>query len=410
MSNMLARLLTGCLSVALTLVVGLPPSAAAIAAATGTSTPTASPQPPRPAGPAVGGRLLTSPGVVVARRPGVPALPRADAKAFVVADLESGEVLAAKAAHRRLRPASTLKVLTSLAVLPYVEPSDVYVATQEDAAVVGSKVGLYPGGRYTVEQLFRTMIIASGNDSARALAMAAGGVRPTIRRMNKTAESLQALDTTAVNPTGLDARGQFSSAYDLALFGRAAMANARMRAYATMVSTTLPNRQQERALERKRKNGAPGPKRRPTYEVWTINRLLLNYRGAIGLKTGWTTLAGGTYIGVARRRGHTLLVTVMGSRGDSWQTAATLLNWGFSAVGTAEPVGELVNPVTPTPTPTPTATPERTAVGAGDARPSATAGEQPTRRLTWPVLALVGLAVPVAVMRANARRRRRRRA
>lgn len=408
MTRRLTHLPLGTL-VAITLVVGVSVPAAATGQPSPTSPAAGSPAPKPPTtGSAVGGRLLASPGIVVSPGPGTPRLPVIGARAFLVADLDTGEVLAAKAAHRRLRPASTLKVLTALAVLPHVDRRDIYVARDGDAAVEGSKVGLYPGGRYSVEQLFRSMVIASGNDSAHALANAGGGVPRTVRRMNAVADRLQAKDTTAVNPTGLDAPRQFSSAYDLALIGRAGMQNRYIRGYATMIRTRLPDRVRQRG----KGGAAQRAATRPTYEVWTINRLLLNYRGAIGLKTGYTTQAGGTYIGVARRGGHTLLVSVLHSRGESWEASAALLNWGFRAVGRSAPVGRLVEPVSSTPAPSvaPTTSPGTTVDEKQHAKPATNEGQAGSSALPlWPLALLLGLAVPLGLLRARARRLQQRR-
>ncbi|MGH8867819.1 MAG: D-alanyl-D-alanine carboxypeptidase family protein, partial [Actinomycetes bacterium] len=274
----------------------------------------------------VGGELLSGSGVVVDAGADAPALPTVKAKAYVVADAETGEVLAARAPHAPYRPASTLKVLTALTLLPELPPDSEYVARDEDARAEGSRVGLVPDHTYTVHQLFQGLLMVSGNDAASAVANAAGGLRPTVRKMNAMADHLQAYDTTAVNSSGLDAPGQFSSAYDLALLGRAALAEERLRQYTTATKATFPG------------------KGKKTYEIWTINRLLYNFDGTIGVKTGWTTKARGTYIGAARRGGRTLIATVMHTEDDSWQDSERLLRWGFHAAGTVEPVGALVGP------------------------------------------------------------------
>ena len=171
----------------------------------------------------VGGAALASTGLVL-DAPGATALPKLSAASFLLADLDTGEVLAARNPHGHLRPASTLKVLTALTLLPQLNPDSVYKARSEDANAEGSRVGVVPEATYTVHQLFQGMFLMSGNDAASALANAAGGHRETVARMSALAKSLGALDTTVRNPSGLDAPGQFSSAYDLALLGRAGLA------------------------------------------------------------------------------------------------------------------------------------------------------------------------------------------
>ncbi len=277
---------------------------------------------------AVGGDKLAGQGLVV-DAPGSAPMPAVKAASWVLADLETGEVLAAKNPHGRFRPASTLKILTALTVLPSLDPDTTYVAQWEDANAEGSRVGLVPDATYTVRNLLEALILVSGNDAAMALANAAGGLAPTVEKMNATAKSLGALDTRAVNPSGLDAPGQLSSAYDLAVLSRAAMAREDFRAYTGTVKTQFPG-----------KMPRPG-KVRKTYEIYTQDRLLLNYRGAIGIKTGWTTKARGTFVGAATRGGRTLVATVMHTDQQSWREAASLLTWGFRNAAKASPVGTL---------------------------------------------------------------------
>ena len=229
--------------------------------------------------------VVAVPALPAAAAPAPKPLPRLSAASYLLADLETGEVLAARNPHGRLRPASTLKVLTALTVLPVLDPESVYTAAFEDANVDGSKVGIVPDATYTVHQLFEAMFLMSGNDAANALANAAGGVAETVAAMNATAHELGALDTTAVNPSGLDAPRQFTSAYDLALIARAALERDDFRAYATTMKSDFPG-----------KATKPG-KRRKTFEISTQNKLVLNYDGAIGVKNGWTTKARGTSSG-----------------------------------------------------------------------------------------------------------------
>ena len=134
---------------------------------------------------------------------------------------ESGDVLAAKNAHAKLRPASTLKTLTAITLLPRLNLHDTYRVRWEDAHVTGSAVGIVPGSRYTIDQLFYGLMLPSGNDAARALASANGGLPVTVRQMNaKAAVARRQVTRSAVNPTGLDAPGQHTSAFDLAIFAR----------------------------------------------------------------------------------------------------------------------------------------------------------------------------------------------
>lgn len=292
---------------------------------------------------AVGGELLSRAGTQVQPRTGAPDLPDGlSAKSWIIADAETGEVLAAKNAHRQRAPASTLKMLLAVTLLEQLDRDDVYRADSEDLAQMGegsSAVGVTDGQTYTVEDLWHGVFLASGNDAAYSLAAMNGGVEKTVREMNERAEELQAYDTHVVNPDGYDADGQVSSAYDLTLIAREGMQNADFREYAATVTAEFP--------------GEGSGKNRETYEIQSTNRLLTGtdgleaYEGLAGIKNGYTSEAGSTFTGVAERDGQVLLVTVMDPRGDGlevYREAADLLDWGFEASGMVDPVGDLVAP------------------------------------------------------------------
>jgi serine-type D-Ala-D-Ala carboxypeptidase (penicillin-binding protein 5/6) len=274
--------------------------------------------------------MLGTTGVVVQRLPGAPALPGGlDMGSWLVADADTGEVLAAKAPHERFLPASTLKTLTAVTLIPRLSPTQVQKASYTDVSVDGSKVGLVTGYPYTVDMLFTALLVVSGNDAADALAEAAGGIPHTVALMNAEAKHLQALDTVARTPSGLDAPGESSSAYDLALIAREGLSMPAFRHYIGTVHATVP---------------AP---RRRHFEIYTHNRLLTSYRGDIGVKNGYTVAAGGTYVGAATRGGHTIIVTLMHANPNFWSQARELLDWGFAAEGKVVPVGTLVAPADP---------------------------------------------------------------
>ncbi|MFG1814656.1 D-alanyl-D-alanine carboxypeptidase family protein [Kribbella sp. NPDC049174] len=304
-----------------------------------------------PQGP-VGGDLLTTKPTVVADGATPPAV---QASAYVVADIDTGEVLAAKAPHAKLRPASTLKTLTALVLLPRLKKSDVVTGTDADAGIEGSKVGVYPGLRYSVDLLFEGMFLASGNDAVHALcAHDQGGVKGTIQRMNQKAKEIGALDTTVTDPTGLDADGQYSSAYDLALFAKAGLARPDFAEYASTKYTAFPN------------VGNKG-----TYQVANQNKLLFNYDGALGVKTGYTTLARNTFVGAARRNGHTLVVTLMNAPHGITEDATNLLSWTFKNYDQLNPVGTLVKPAAP---------PPKTAAGPAEKKTDSGTAQPPRSR------------------------------
>ncbi|WP_433251917.1 D-alanyl-D-alanine carboxypeptidase family protein [Streptosporangium sp. CA-135522] len=282
----------------------------------------------------VGGTQLGERGVVAPA--GVKAPPKTAAKAYVIADAETGEVLAAKDPHGRYLPASTLKALTALTLIPKLDKSQKVKPSTRAVNEEGSAVGLVSKPIYTVQDLFKALLLVSGNDCAMALAEANGGVAKTLQEMNAEAKRLQAFDTVAKTPSGLDKPGQSSSAYDLALIARAGLANDDFQRY---ISTKTDK--------------FPAPK--GYYEIGNHNKLLWRYKGMIGVKNGWTSKALGSFVGAARRNGHTIIVSIMRHDGYFWDEVADLLDWGFATRGKTAPVGRLVDPV-PEAAPLPTAT------------------------------------------------------
>jgi D-alanyl-D-alanine carboxypeptidase (penicillin-binding protein 5/6) len=156
-------------------------------------------------------------------------------------------------------------------------------------------------------------------------------VAETLQAMNAEARVLQAYDTHAVTPSGLDGPGETTSAYDLALIAQAAFKISAFRHYITQASTEVP---------------AKGHRH---FQIQSHNDLLTTYRGDIGGKNGYTVAAQATYVGAARRHGQTIVVSLMHAYPNWPPMARALLNWGFKANGKVSPVGKLVQPVPPAP-------------------------------------------------------------
>lgn len=289
----------------------------------------------------IGGALLTGSDVIVDPGPSADPLPDVPVSAWVLADLDTGAILAAKAPHVQRPPASVLKTLTALTLSERLDPEVVYTTTYDDVAVEGSRVGLVENATYTVRELFLCLMMQSGNDCASALAQANGGLELTVAQMNEEAQRLQAYDTVAVNPSGLPAEGQVSSAYDLALFAREGLSRPDFFEYVnTRVIEDFPGYMPEE----------PGDPR-PTMPIATQNPLFIQgYEGAIGVKTGWTTEAGRTFVGAAERGGTSLVVTLLNIDGEIYPSASALLDWGFANIDAVTPVGYLVDPVDVAPT------------------------------------------------------------
>ncbi|MDX2560846.1 D-alanyl-D-alanine carboxypeptidase [Streptomyces sp. TX20-6-3] len=275
-------------------------------------------------------------GTQVQPLPGAPDLPSLSALSWVVADASSGEVLAARNAHRKLPPASTLKALFALTALPRHEPSEQHTVADSELTGIGdgsSLVGVKEGYTYKVSDLWNGVFLSSGNDAVHVLAAMNGGWESMTRQMQEKARSLGALDTQVVSPDGYDAPGQVSSAYDLAVFGRAGLQDP---AFVRYCSTRY----------------ADFPAGSWSYGIANTNRLLTGangvdrYPGLIGIKNGYTSNAGNTLISAARRGDRTLVVSVMNPQSGGglavYEEARELLDWGFEAADRVQPVGSLL--------------------------------------------------------------------
>src|SRR6185312_5770237 len=276
----------------------------------------------------VGGDALGGCGIVAA--PNTPPLPGdVSAEAWLVADLDSGAVIAAKDPHGRHRPASIIKVLVAMASINALNLNKSVPGTADDAAAEGTKVGVEEGGVFTVNQLLHGLLMHSGNDAAHALSMQLGGMQQALEKINVLAAKLGGQDTRAASPSGLDAPGMSTSAYDIGLFYRYAWQNP---TFADIVAT--------------RTFDFPGHGDHPGYELENDNQLLYQYPGALGGKTGYTDDAGQTFVGAANHDGRRLVAVLLrGTRVPiaPWEQAAHLLDYGFAtAPGTK--VGTLVAP------------------------------------------------------------------
>jgi D-alanyl-D-alanine carboxypeptidase (penicillin-binding protein 5/6) len=246
----------------------------------------------------------------------------------VVADLDTGDIIAARDPHGRHRPASIIKVLIAIESLKDLPIHKVVAGTQDDANAEGTKVGVGENGFYSINDLLHGLLMHSGNDAAHALAMQLGGMDTAVQKINDLAGKLGGHDTRAATPSGLDGPGMSTSAYDIGLFYRFAWQNP---AFADIVATRsfdFPGR------------GDVG------YPVENDNQLLYNYPGAMGGKTGYTDDAGQTFVGAANHDGRRLMAVLMrGTRQPiaPWEQAAHLLDYGFAtAPGTK--VGTLIEP------------------------------------------------------------------
>ncbi|MGC4858413.1 D-alanyl-D-alanine carboxypeptidase family protein [Micromonospora sp. DT41] len=357
-------------------------------------------RPPRPTPPpdvpeqrTVGGAGLATSGLVVPAGVGAP--PAITATSWLVADLDTGQVLGGCGPHEYGTPASVQKLLLAATMMPRLDPKQTVTVTAADMNIEpgSSAVGLVEGGRYTIETIWLGLLLNSGNEAANALARLGGGsdgAAGGVRAMNEEAHRLGALQTHAVTPSGLDAKGQFTSAYDLALIARACFAQPTFRRYALTDQTAIP---------------AQPAQRTKGFQIQNENQLIYRYPGALGGKTGFTDLARHTYVGAAERGGRRLVVTLLGAEPApmrGWEQGAALLDWGFSLPRDAA-VGRLVEPseLTATPSAAPSAL-----AAPGAPRPAAASGPHPGAGWLWLVTAVSGAGVLVLLGGLLWRRRR----
>ena len=268
-----------------------------------------SPAAPKPA--------ARQPLLVDGRRLGTRPRRRIAAKSAILIEARTGRVLYARYPNRRLPVASTTKVMTALLAIEHLRPERRVTIHPKVARVQPFREGLRPGERVPVWKLLYGLMLYSGNDDALALAHATSGTRKGfLALMNARADELGLEHTHYTSPSGVIDRGNYSTAWDLAALSRHAMADPRFRA---LVRTRV-----------KRVRWAA-----PTFSKIYVNKnpLLGTYRGADGIKTGWTSKAGSCIVASARRGGTRLIAVVLGARGSAAVEARRLLDHGFRHVG-----------------------------------------------------------------------------
>lgn len=263
--------------------------------------------------------------------------PDVAARAAVLMNPDTGEILFAKEPRLRLPPASTTKVLTALVALERLNLNAQVPVSPQAASAPPSRIGLHAGEAALTQDLLYGLMLKSGNDAAETLAEAAGGsVAGFAELMNVRAWQIGARDSHFVNPHGLPNEDHYTTAYDLALIFRQAMIHP---LFADIVRT------RSAALRVESGRGFYGDWR--MVPVHNTNRLLASYEGARGGKTGFTVKARRCFVGEADRGGVRLIVAILNSPNSStlWQDARNLLDYGFARYGLAPP------PDRPEPTP-----------------------------------------------------------
>lgn len=253
-----------------------------------------------------------------------PAKPQIQARAAVLIDTRTQEVIYAKNPHLRLPPASTTKVLTALLAMEHLQMNRKVRVSPGAANTPPSRIGLRAGERLMAQDLLYGLLLKSGNDAGEVVAEAvSGSVSRFAKLMNQRARKMGARNTHFRNPHGLPAEGHYSSAYDLAVIFRKAMRNP---LFAEIVRTHRASLRIDSPYE------AEGWR---TVAVRNSNRLLGVYAGARGGKTGYTRKAKRCFVGEAARGNTRLVVAVLGSPNSStlWSDVETLFDYGFAKRG-----------------------------------------------------------------------------
>ncbi len=282
--------------------------------------------------PAAAGGSASRPEVATSTEPSVdPSVNlNLNCRAAVLMEASTGEILYAQNPDEALPPASVTKIMTLLLVMEAMDRGELswetpVTASAHACSMGGSQIYLKEGETMSARDLIKSVVIASANDAALALAeQVAGSEAAFVTRMNDRARELGMTSTHFENTNGLDdtAQNHVISAKDIAIMSRALIAHPEILTFSSTWMDTV-------------RNGAFG--------LTNTNRLVRFYRGCNGLKTGSTSKAGFCVSATAEREGMTLIAVIMGaeSRDTRNAAAASLLDWGFATYGLYKaPAGE----------------------------------------------------------------------
>jgi serine-type D-Ala-D-Ala carboxypeptidase (penicillin-binding protein 5/6) len=254
------------------------------------------------------------------------------AKAWILVDAETGKVLDAFNEHEALPPASTQKIMTALVATERLSRDATFTVGTVAAAQAAMRIGMVAGEQWTLGPALHSLMMVSANDAAYALAEAASGsLEAFAADMNAAAARYGMVDSRFADPAGFDGLegfngGSRASAYDLAIAARNFLSIPELAAIVGL-----------------REYRFDGPDGKP-HVLYNHNKLLARYPGATGLKTGYTSLAGNTFVGTAVRDGRTMIAVVLNST-NMYGVSATLLDKGFATPADAPGLGVTLPPV-----------------------------------------------------------------
>ena len=235
------------------------------------------------------------------------------AKAAILMHADSGRVLYEKNADEHMLIASTTKIMTAIVVLEHCDLDDLVEVDSRSAGIEGSSMYLKAGESYTVEDLLYGLLLVSGNDAASALALhVADSMEEFAELMNAKAAELGMTESSFKNAHGLDEEGHYSTARDMAKLAAYCMGNEDFARIAGTVSHTVGEQ-----------------------TLVNHNRLLREYDGCLGLKTGYTMAAGRTLVTCAERDGARYVCVTLNDP-DDWDDHKALYDWAFANYSFAE--------------------------------------------------------------------------
>ena len=260
-----------------------------------------------------------------------------NAKSAILIDASTGQILFEKNSHEKLAPASMTKIMSMLVVVESIEKGiihwdDMVTASSNASGMGGSQILLETGEQMKVEDMFKGVAVASGNDAVVALAEAVAGTTDEfVKMMNDKVKELGLKDTNFKNPHGLDDANHYSSAYDMAMIARELVKHEKVLTFTSIYEDYL--------------------RKGTSKEFWLVNtnKLVRFYNGVDGLKTGYTTEAGYCLTATAKKNDMRLISVVMGEESNGLRTSETssLLDYGFAQYKSTELVkqGDVVTEV-----------------------------------------------------------------
>ena len=235
------------------------------------------------------------------------------ANSAILIDADTLEVLYSKAEHEKRGIASTTKILTSLIALEYGEPQRVITASKSAVTVEGTSIGLKAGDKISLLSLVYGMLLESGNDAANVTAYAiSGNITEFSEVMNDYAKRIGMKNSNFSNPSGLSEENHYSTAYDMALLTSVAIKNPIFKRIASTESAVIDF-------------GVPEVSRR----LYNHNKLLSQYDGVFGVKTGYTKKSGRCLVTACEKNGVTLIAVTLNAY-DDWNDHKKLYDYGFS--------------------------------------------------------------------------------